>query len=236
MGVFSRFTDIVNANINAALDKAENPEKIVRLIIQEMEETLVEIRANTAGYLADKKELERKSKSLTRQSAHWSGKAELALSKGREDLARAALVEKQGFDEQVKQLNADVEKLDEILATLQEDSARLQQKMAEAKARQQAMNTRQAAAVTRLKVREQTHRMDIDRAIEKFDAVERKIEALESQVEAYDMTSGKSADLLSAEFRKMEHEEKVDAALAELKQKMAQNQDDVAEQKKVANG
>ncbi len=232
MGVFSRFSDIVNANINAALDRAEDPEKIVRLIIQEMEETLVEIRTNTAGYLADKKELERKASALSRESAGWGAKAELALTKAREDLARAALVEKQQADEQIAQLKGDIEKLNEILETLQQDSARLQQKMAEAKARQQAMNTRQAAVVTRLKAKEQTHRLDIDRAIERFEAVERKIDELESQVEAYDMTSNASGNLLTAEFRKMESDEKVDSALAELKQKMAQQ----AEQKQVVNG
>lgn len=236
MGVFSRFTDIVNANINSALDRAEDPEKIVRLIIGEMEEALVEIRANTAGYLADKKDLERKSKALTRQANEWNSKAELALTKGREDLARAALVEKQSAQEQAAQINSDIEKLDEILATLQEDSARLQQKMSEAKAKQQAINTRQNAVVTRLKVREQSHRADIDRAIERFDAVERKIDELESQIEAYDMTSNKdSASLLSAEFRKMENDEKIDAALAALKKKIAKGQD-VVEEKQVVNG
>lgn len=234
MGVFSRFSDIVNANINAALDRAENPEKIVRLIIQEMEETLVEIRTNTAGYLADKKDLERKLSRYSRESAQWANKAELALTKDREDLARAALVEKQQADEKVAELKADVEKLDEILEALQADSGRLQQKMAEAKAKQKAMDTRQSAAVTRLKVKEQTHRLDIDRAIERFEAVERKIDHLESQVEAYDMTSSAEGNLLTAEFRKMESDEKVESALAQLKQKMAQNQPE-AEQKQVAN-
>lgn len=240
MGVFSRFTDIINANINSALDKAENPEKIVRLIIQEMEETLVEIRSNTAGYLADKKDLERKQKALSRQAAHWQSKAELALSKDREDLARAALVEKQGLDVDINQLNADIAKLDEILATLQEDSARLQGKMAEAKAKQQTINTRQNAAVTRLKAREQTHRTDIDKAIERFDAIDRKIDEIESQIEAYDMTadSANNANLLSAQFRKMEQDEKVEAALATLKQKISNGQDkvEVEAPKQVANG
>ena len=224
MGVFSRFTDIVNANINAALDKAEDPEKIVRLIIGEMEETLVEIRANAAGYLADKKNLERKCKALTRQSAEWQSKAEMALSKGREDLARAALVEQQGYDEDATQLQSDIAKLDEILATLQEDAARLQQKLNDAKARQAAMNTRQAAAVTRLKVVQKTHSDDIDKAIAKFDSYERKIDDLEAQIEAYDMTG---SNLVTAEFRKMEADEKVENALASLKASMT---------KKVANG
>ena len=218
MGVFSRFTDIVNANINSALDRAEDPEKIVRLIIGEMEETLVEIRANTAGYLADKKDLERQAANMALQSEQWGNKAELAINKGREDLARAALVQKQSFDEDGVRLNNDITKLTEILTALQEDSSRLQEKMAEAKARQKAMMVRQTSAVTRLKVRQQTHSTDIDKAIEKFGSFERKIDELEAQVEAYDMTS---TTLLSAEFRQMENESKVDDELAALKKKVA---------------
>lgn len=218
MGVFSRFTDIVNANINSALDRAEDPEKIVRLIVTEMEETLVEIRANTAGYLADKKTFERKLNKLQQQSAHWQGKAELALNKDREDLARAALTEKQKADEQMTQVESDIAKLDEILTALQEDSARLNEKMADAKAKQNAMTMRQNCAVTRLKVREQAHRSDIDDAIARFDSFESKIDDLEAQVEAYDTTN---VTLLSAEFRKLETNNKVDDELEALKKKVA---------------
>ena len=218
MGVFSRFTDIVNANINSALDRAEDPEKIVRLIVTEMEETLVEIRANTAGYLADKKSYERKLAKLQEQSSHWQGKAELALNKEREDLARAALVEKQKSDEQVTQVQADIAKLDEILVTLQEDSARLNEKMTDAKAKQNAMVMRQNCAVTRLKVREQAHRHDIDDAIARFDSYESKIDDLEAQIEAYDTTNVTS---LNAEFRKLETDNSVDDELNALKKKVA---------------
>lgn len=218
MGVFSRFTDIVNANINSALDRAEDPQKVVRLIITEMEETLVEIRANTAGYLADKKALERKSAALSKQSQQWGAKAELALTKEREDLARAALVEKQAADADAEQINADMEKINEILTALQQDSARLNEKLADAKARQNAMNIRQTSAVTRLKVRQQTHSDDIDKAILRFESYESKIDELEAQVEAYDVTN---VTLLSQEFRKMEADSKVEGELAELKLKVA---------------
>ncbi|MFT4927753.1 MAG: phage shock protein A [Phenylobacterium sp.] len=218
MGVFTRFTDIVNANLNTALDRAEDPEKVVRLIIQEMEETLVEVRANTAGYLADKKSLERKAANMTTLSTQWGEKAALALSKDREDLARAALVEKHGLDQDLEQLTIDIAKLDEILQSLQKDSGRLQEKMAEAKARQKAMQVRNDSAVTRLKVRQQTHSVDIDRAIERFSGYERKIDELEAQVEAYDLTSGK---LLSQQFKEMETNDKVEAALSQMKKKVA---------------
>lgn len=219
MGVFTRFTDIVNANINSALDRAEDPEKIIRLIIQEMEETLVEIRANTAGYLADKKTLERKAGSISAQAADWGSKAELALSKDREDLARSALVQKQELDENAAQLTADIEKLNEILTALQEDCSRLQHKLADAKGKQKAMDVRQTSAVVRLKVKQQTHSADIDKAIERFDRCERKIDELEAQVEAYDDVT--NVTLLSQQFRQMEADSKVDEALNELKKKVA---------------
>lgn len=218
MGVFSRFSDIVNANINSALDSAEDPQKIVRLIITEMEETLVEIRSSTAGYLADKKQLDRQLSQLNKQAQQWSDKAELALSKDREDLARAALVEKQSIDEQIVQANADVEKLDKILAALQQDSARLNEKMAEAKAKQKSLEVRKSSVVTRLKVRQQTHSCEIDNAIEKFERYERKIDDLESQVEAYDVTN---VTLLSEQFRQMENDSKIDDAMVALKKKVA---------------
>jgi phage shock protein A len=222
MGVFSRFTDIVNANINAALDKAEDPEKIVRLIITEMEETLVEIRTSTAGYLADKKALERKCSKLQAKSDKWGQKAELALTKEREDLARAALIEKQNADAQLVQNQSDIEKLNEILAQLQQDSARLNEKMADAKARQKALYLRQQSVETRLKVREQTHNDDIDNAIMRFERFEGKIDELEAQIEAYDHTAtGGGAALLTQEFEKMESESKVDNELEALKAKLA---------------
>ncbi|MFT5163126.1 MAG: phage shock protein A [Alteromonadaceae bacterium] len=218
MGVFSRFTDIVNANINAALDRAEDPEKVVRLLIQQMEETLVDVRSDSAGYLADKKTLERKAADFSRQSAQWGDKAELALAKDREDLARAALVEKYRFYADLEQLTSEIAKLNEILATLQQDCARLQEKLSEAKARQKAMNLRQTSAVTRLNVVQQIHRTDIDQAIERFDHYERRIDELEAQVEAYDLTSGKR---LTQQFVKIEIDSKVENALVELKKKVA---------------
>src|SRR5690606_24121323 len=118
MGIFSRLSDIINANINSLLDKAEDPEKMIRMVIQEMEETLVEVRSTTAKILADKKELVRRNEKLARQVDDWQQKAELALSRGREDLAKAALLEKSTVNEVIAVVQGDMDKLDESLDKL----------------------------------------------------------------------------------------------------------------------
>jgi len=139
MGIFTRFSDIVNSNINAILDKAEDPEKIVRLMIQEMEDTLVEVRSAAARSIADKKDLNRKLESLDRERRDWDQKAELAIRKGREDLAKAALVEKSRVTSAAEILKQDYLAVDEGLSKLNEDIARLESKLEDAKTRQKAL-------------------------------------------------------------------------------------------------
>ena len=135
MGIFTRFSDIVNSNINAILDKAEDPEKIVRLMIQEMEDTLVEVRSAAARSIADKKDLNRKLEALDREKTDWDEKAELAMRKGREDLAKAALVEKSRVAQAIDVLKEDYVAVDEGLGKLNDDIARLEAKLEDAKAR-----------------------------------------------------------------------------------------------------
>ena len=144
MGIFSRFSDIVNSNINALLDKAEDPEKMVRLIIQEMEDTLVEVRSSSAKTIAEKKELQRVVNRLQEEVTDWQSKAELALSKERDDLARAALIERQKAAEQAETVAADIANLDEHIGKLQDEVGQLQEKLADAKARQKSMLMRTA--------------------------------------------------------------------------------------------
>lgn len=218
MGIFSRFTDIINSNINSILDKAEDPEKMVRLIIQEMEETLVEVRTQSAKLIADKKELSRRVERLHLEAEDWEGKAEVALSKGREDLARAALKEKSSAEEATMALETNLEVIDINLDKLSGDIGLLQQKLGDAKTRQKALIVRSRTAQSRMGVKRQLHDVDIDEAMSRFDRYERKIDDLEGEVEAYDL----GQKTLSDEIGELENDERIDEALAKLKAKMAQ--------------
>ena len=217
MGMFSRFTDIVNANINSILDKAEQPEKMLKLIIQEMEETLVEVRAVAAKHIAEKKTLLRQKRTIEDSISHWQEKAELAISKDRDDLARSALAEKNKNKEQVQQLQEELDTLEEYLSKVQEDGQQLQDKLTEAKRRQQAHIVREQSAEVRLKVRQQAAVVNIDEAIAKFERYQQKIDRVEAEIEAYDLTQNKD---LNSQFRALENDDNIEQELAQLKKKV----------------
>ncbi|WP_114326572.1 phage shock protein PspA [Candidatus Colwellia aromaticivorans] len=216
MGIFSRFTDIINSNINNLLDKAEDPEKMVRLIIQEMEDTLVEVRSSSAKTLADKKELTRRVTRFENEAQQWQEKAELALSKDREDLARAALIEKKKSSENAQTLLQDLMHTEEHIMKLQSEVLQLQDKLADAKSRQKVIVMREKTVKSRLKIKKNIDSNKVDDALSRFDRYERKIDNLEGQVEAYDLGSKSLAD----EISELESDEKVDDELASLKAKM----------------
>jgi phage shock protein A len=216
MGIFSRFTDIVNSNINALLDKAEDPEKMVRLIIQEMEDTLVEVRSTSARLIAEKKDSERQLNRISQEAADWEAKAELAISKDREDLARLALVEKKKSVEQAAALESDIQRLDEHLNRLNEEVGQLQAKLADAKARQKTIIMRQRAVASRLDVKKTIDSGKIDDAMYRFERFEAKIDDLEAQVESYDM--GKRT--LRDEFAELEGADKINDELSALKARL----------------
>ncbi|MGF1640416.1 MAG: phage shock protein PspA [Rhodospirillales bacterium] len=218
MGIFSRLSDIINSNINAILDRAEDPEKIIRLIIQEMEETLVEVRSTAARTIAERKEIERQLRRYREAQTEWDRKAEVALRKGREDLSKAALIEKAKLGVAVKALEEEREALDAALAHGDTDIAKLETKLREAKARQKAMQARQETASNRLRTRRQLHDPRIEDAFSRFESVERRIERTEGQVEAYDM--GRPRTLVD-EIAELEGEAAIEEELAALKVRIA---------------
>ena len=222
MSIFSRMSDIINANLNALLDKAEDPEKMVRMIVQEMEETLVEVRTTSARTIADKKELVRRRDWFSEEAQEWERKSEVAIRKGREDLARGALVEKNKAAESVDAVDHEMVLLDETLAKLSDDTAALQAKIKDAKSRQHAIILRGKAAQSRLGVRRQLHETNIEDAIQRFEHYERKIDDLEGQVEAYDL----GRRTLSDEIDELEGDEEIDAELASLKARIGESEPD----------
>lgn len=219
MGIFSRFADIVNANINSLLDKAEDPEKMVRLIIQEMEDTLVEVRSSSARTLADKKEVVRRMDRLQEEGADWQSKAELAISKDREDLARQALLEKQKCEDNVTQMKDELTLLDDQVSRLKDEIGQLQTKLEDAKARQKTILMRGKTASSRLDVKSKLSSGKINDALSRFEAYERKIDNMEAEVESYDLGNKSLAD----EFADLESAEKVDSELEALKAKLNSN-------------
>lgn len=217
MSIFSRLSDIINSNISSLLDKAENPEKMIRMVIQEMEETLVEVRSGTAKVIAEKKTLHRRAEQLRKQAEDWQKKAELAMSKEREDLAKAALVERASVNVTIEMLDNEMHKLDETLDKLSNEIDQLQAKLNDARARQKTIVMRTTATQSRVDVNRQLHNYNIDNAMNKFEYYEKKIDLMEGQVESMNR---ESKDLQS-EFEELARSEKIDQELQDIKNKLS---------------
>ena len=219
MGIFSRMTDIINSNISSLLDQAEDPEKMIRLIIQEMEDTLVEVRSSSARVLADRKAAARRLEQVQAEAQSWEDKAKLAIDKGREDLARAALQEKQAIEEELAIVDAELAATDEHIAQLKNEVAQLQQKLTDAKSKQKALLMRTKTVESRIKVKRQMHREALDNAFARFDHFERRMDNLESQLEVMDVGREVHPDL-AAEINALEEDDRINAELARLKAEM----------------
>ena len=209
--VFSRARDIFAANMTELLDRAEDPARMIRLIILEMEETLVEVRATAARSIADIKEMRRAVSRLDEIAADWSAKAELALSKDREDLAKAALVERQKAAEMAEGIRDELGQMEQVLRGYEADIARLQGKLREARVRQNAIAARLESAVTRAKAREIMHGSRTADAFAKFELLERRADFAEGRGEALGITS------LEDEIDQLRADEKIDAELEAMK-------------------
>ena len=220
MGIFSRMTDIINSNLNAMMDQAEDPEKMIRLIIQEMEDTLVEVRSSSARVLADRKAAARKLEQVQAEAENWEDKAKLAINKGREDLARAALQEKRVIEEELAIVATELTATDDHITQLHDEVAQLQQKLSDAKAKQKALLMRTKTVESRIKVKRQIQREALDTAFQRFEYFERRMDNLESQLEVMDLGREVSPDL-AAEINALQEDDKINAELARLKAEMA---------------
>ncbi|EJL6267838.1 phage shock protein PspA [Vibrio cholerae] len=222
MGIFSRFADIVNSNISALLDKAEDPEKMIRLIIQEMEDTLVEVRTNSAKAMADKKELARKVGSIEQQLEDWQNKATLALTKQHEDLARAALIEKQKLQHVLKGLHTEQTLVEETIEKLTGEIGKLETKITETRAKQQALAIRSQAASHRRDVQRHLHAGRSEEAMAKFEQFSRKVDELEAEADLYAQSG--QARSLEQEFAELQAQDEIEKELNKLKDQMKSDQ------------
>jgi phage shock protein A len=228
MGIFSRLSDIINSNLNAMCDSAEDPEKMIRLIIQEMEDTLVEVRSASAKILADKKTQERQLRSLKGQAITWEEKAKLALSKDREDLARAALNEKRQVEGDARSLESELQLADEHIQQLHDEVGQLQLKLDDAKVKRKAILMRADSVTQRRRTQHQIHRTHLDEAFDRFERFGRRVDGLEGELDAMNLGRGKPS--LADEIDALSEDDVLNEELAVLKQSMAVNKkgDDVS--------
>ncbi len=218
MGIFSRLSDIINSNLTSILDKAEDPEKMIRLMIHEMEDTLVEVRSDAARIIADRKEAQRTLGRLEEACAEWQRKAELAITKDREDLAKGALLEKAKLEETATLLAEDLGALNAALERHEADIVKLESKLREAKAKQKSVQARNDTAQSQIKVRKTVNDRRIDDAFTRYEKMEQRMDSLEGEAEAFDLGKGKT---LSEEIAELEAESVIEDELAALKARMS---------------
>ncbi|MEQ1542631.1 MAG: phage shock protein PspA, partial [Novosphingobium sp.] len=231
MGIFSRTRDIIAANFNELLDKADDPSKMIRMIILEMEETLVEVRASAARTIADQKEMHRHTVKLDKLQADWADKAQLALSKDREDLARAALVERKKAADMADQLKTEITVLDDALRAYEIDIEKLQTRLREARSRQTAIAARLESAENRVKLRTLLASERVDEAMARFDQLERRVDYAEGRADALGLADGtKNPPSLADEINALAGQDKIDEELEAMKAALAASSGDATKE------
>ncbi|MCQ8886201.1 PspA/IM30 family protein [Pseudoalteromonas agarivorans] len=221
MSIFNRVNDVIQSNIAAMLDKAEDPEKLLNLMLSEMQEALNECRSTAAALLCEEKTLKRQIAQKQKDLTLWQTKAELAVAKNRDDLAKSALVEKQRVDEQIAAKNTQLNTLKESIEKITADCERLQQKMAQAKSKQAQLIKRHNIVAAREKVNMQLHSDNVANALSRFEMIEQKVEGIEAQVDAYELTN--TAQSTAEQIESLVKNEKIDAELARLKASVKQS-------------
>jgi len=214
MGIFTRFRDIVSSNINAMLDKAEDPEKLIKLMIREMEDTLVELKASCAGIMAERKKMERRMEDLSDRETHWEDRARLAVEKGRDDLAREALVEKRRFANLSEQLNEELSENNSLVNQYQDDIRQLEEKLGQAREKQRILVQRHMRAKQAKKAREEIRRVDNYETIAKFEDLENRIERMEAEA---DLVNFGRKPTLDEAFEELAVDDDIEKELTALK-------------------
>ena len=222
MGIFTRFRDIISSNINAMLDKAEDPEKLIRLMIREMEDTLVEIKSACAGVMAGGKKIKRQLDGLETRTQYWEEKAELAVNKGRDDLAREALVEKRKFNRRMETLEGDLAEHDLLIEQYQDDIRQLEEKLKSARDKQRMLVQRHIHARKKIQAQEELRRIDSSETVIKFDEIENRIERMEAEA---DLVNYGRKTSLEEELERLSVDEEIENELRALKTPSAGQKD-----------
>jgi phage shock protein A len=228
MGIFTRFRDIISSNINAMLDKAEDPEKLIRLMIREMEDTLVEIKTACAGVMAGGKKIKRELEGLGARAQYWEEKAELAVNKGRDDLAREALVEKRKFNRRIETLENDLGEHDLLIEQYQDDIRQLEEKLKSARDKQRMLVQRHIHAQRKMQAQEEMRRVDSSETVMKFDELENRIERMEAEADL--VNYGKKTSL-EEELERLSVDEEIENELRALKTPSATKKDESPQDK-----
>ncbi|MBE0360664.1 PspA/IM30 family protein [Pseudoalteromonas aliena] len=221
MGIFNRVNDVIQSNIVAMLDKAEDPKKLVNLMLSEMQDALNECRSTAAVLLCEEKIINRQIDTQKNTLLTWQTKAELAVERGRDDLAKSALVAKQELSESIANKQTQLVALQESITKIRNDCERLQQKMAEAKVKQTQLSQRHNVVVARNKINTQLQSDKVAHALSRFEQIEQRVEGIEAQVEAYELTDSASSTV--SEIESLVKNEKIDAELASLKASLKTN-------------
>ena len=222
MGIFTRFRDIISSNINAILDKAEDPEKLIKLMIREMEDTLVEIKAACAGAMASSKKVQRQLDTLHDRIHYWEEKAELAVKRGRDNLAREALVEKRRYTHRIDGLENELTEHNLLIEQYQDDIRQLEDKLKSAREKQRILVQRHIHADRKIRAQEEIRRVDSSEAMMKFDELENRIERMEAEADLVNF--GKST-ALEAEFDSLGVDEEIEKELQALKTPASKQED-----------
>lgn len=219
MGIFSRMSDIISSNINSMLDKAEDPEKLVKMMIREMEDTLVEVKASCAGAMATKKRIQRELNTANERAREWGEKAQLAVDKGREDLAREALMEKRRYTGKTQSLEKEFEQCDALVNQYQSDIQKLEDKLSNARERQRVLVQRHIHAKGKKRAEEGIRKVDTSDAMVRFERFENRIERMEAEADLVNM--GRKPNL-EDEISKLKTDDSIDKELQELKNRRQQ--------------
>ncbi len=214
MGIFTRFRDIVGSNINSMLDRAEDPEKLIKLMIQEMEDTLIELKAACAGVMAGNKKVERQLQGLGKRIDYWDDKANLAVNKGRDDLAREALLEKRRYSQRAESLANELTEHHALLEQYKDDIRQLEDKLKTAREKERFLVQRHVHAARKKRAQEEMRRMDSVDAIFKFEELENRIDQMEAEA---DLVNFGRKPTLEDELERLSLDDEIENQLTALK-------------------